>query len=517
MLLAPAASPISHLHTIQPQTAAACRRRGQIVRRFSLGSGHMSEIGAGTLLAGKYRLESLIGRGGMGSVWRAEHLGLNAPVAVKLLDMLHFDGASDALNRFHREARSAAAIRSPHVVQIFDHGVDPTFQVPFIVMELMEGESLANRLARTGRIAPAEIGRVFTHVARALSRAHEAGIVHRDLKPDNVFLVRNEDEEVAKVLDFGIAKAQAHGLGQDSNTRTGAIMGTAYYMSPEQISGNKNVDFRTDLWALGVMACECMTGKRPFEADTIGGITLKICIEPVPLPSSLAPVPTGFDQWFAKIAHRDPNQRFSSAREAADTLRKLCMSESGAQRLASPVTDSSGAFQATVATTAAPLTSSSHAHLDTSAPKRKSAAPWLLGGAALLAALGGGLWFRAASKAEATLEALPSAGPAVAAAGPTLPLTPPVVSEAPAQPLPPSPEASARAGASAAPTPDSPPAALARAPNAAPLRGKDRSSASSPHGAAAAPAAPATPATPPAKPVEAPKSAPPVRDLLDSR
>src|SRR3954470_13471312 len=256
----------------------------------------MIDFVAGTVLAEKYRLESLIGRGGMGSVWRAEHLGLNAPVAVKLLNLVQFEGASDALARFHREARSAAAIRSPHVVQILDHGVDATFGVPFIVMELMEGESLANRLTRCGRIAPAEVGKVFAHVARALSRAHEAGIVHRDLKPDNVFLVLNEDEEVAKVLDFGIAKAQAHALGSDSNTRTGAIMGTAYYMSPEQISGTKNVDFRTDLWAMGVMACECLTGRRPFEAETIGGITLKICIEPIPLPSSFAAVPAGFDE-----------------------------------------------------------------------------------------------------------------------------------------------------------------------------------------------------------------------------
>ncbi|MEO6603632.1 MAG: serine/threonine-protein kinase, partial [Polyangiaceae bacterium] len=163
----------------------------------------MNDFAAGTLLAGKYRLESLIGRGGMGSVWRAEHLGLNAPVAVKLLNLVHFDGASEALNRFHREARAAAAIRSPHVVQILDHGVDPAFGVPFIVMELMEGESLANRLTRCGRIAPADVGRIFAHVARALSRAHEAGIVHRDVKPANLMVT---DAGELKIVDFGLAK-----------------------------------------------------------------------------------------------------------------------------------------------------------------------------------------------------------------------------------------------------------------------------------------------------------------------
>ncbi|HEY4105603.1 MAG TPA: protein kinase, partial [Polyangiaceae bacterium] len=133
----------------------------------------MAQITTGTLLAGKYRLESLIGRGGMGSVWRAEHLGLSAPVAVKLLDLVDFTGNAEALNRFHREAHAAASIRSPHVVQILDHGVDEALAAPFIVMELMEGESLANRLTRVGRISAAEAARVFTHVARALGRAHE--------------------------------------------------------------------------------------------------------------------------------------------------------------------------------------------------------------------------------------------------------------------------------------------------------------------------------------------------------
>ena len=281
-------------------------------------------MSAGTLLGGKYRLEALIGRGGMGSVWRAQHLGLHAPVAVKLLNVEAVTSSSEMLNRFHREARAAAAIRSPHVVQILDHGIDEASGAPFIVMELMEGQSLADRLERDGRINPADTQRIFTQVARALSRAHEVGIVHRDLKPDNVFLVRNEDEEVAKVLDFGIAKAQAHGLDGASATMTGAVMGTAYYMSPEQISGDKNVDFRTDLWAFGVMACECLTGRRPFDADTIGGLTLRICIAPLPVPSSFGPVPAGFDAWFAKIVNRDPGQRFASAREAAEALRSVC-------------------------------------------------------------------------------------------------------------------------------------------------------------------------------------------------
>jgi serine/threonine-protein kinase len=275
----------------------------------------------GTVLAGKYRLVSLLGRGGMGSVWRAQHLDLDAPVAVKLLDPAIAQNA-EGIARFHREAQSAAALRSPHVVQILDRGLDDASHQPFIVMELMEGESLADRIGRLGLLSPEQTARVVTHIARALARAHDAGIVHRDLKPDNVFLVRNEDEEVAKVLDFGIAKSDKNKLESGSHTRTGAVMGTPYYMSPEQISGSKGVDFRTDLWALGVIACECITGRRPFDAETIGGLALKICVEALPVPSRLGPVSPEFDAWFARACARDPAQRFQSAREAADELRR---------------------------------------------------------------------------------------------------------------------------------------------------------------------------------------------------
>ena len=277
----------------------------------------------GFLLAGKYKLLSLLGEGGMGSVWRAEHLGLNAPVAVKVLNP-DIAATGEGLARFQREATAAAALRSPHVVQILDQGFDTATHQPFIVMELMEGESLAGRISRLGKLSPERTAVVVTHVARALARAHDAGIVHRDLKPDNVFLVRNDDEEIAKVLDFGIAKSEAHKLSGNVGTRTGTVMGTPYYMSPEQISGLKSVDFRTDLFALGVIACECLTGRRPFVADSIGGLAIKICTEPPPRPSALDAVPAGFDAWFERAVARDPAERFRSAAEMADALRRLC-------------------------------------------------------------------------------------------------------------------------------------------------------------------------------------------------
>jgi len=257
----------------------------------------------------------------MGAIWQAEHLALQAPVAVKLIDR---DAITDeqTMARFLREAKAAAALRSPHVVHIMDYGMDDG--LPFIVMELLEGETLSQRLKRRGRLSPAETALIATHVGRAMTRAHEAGIVHRDLKPENVFLVQNEDEEIAKVLDFGVAKIleRSELVLDGEQTRTGSILGTPYYMSPEQAQGNKTVDYRTDLWALGVMVYECLLGKRPFYSDGLGDLVLQICIRDLPVPSEQGDVPLGFDAWFARAVNRDVEQRFQSARELTDALRE---------------------------------------------------------------------------------------------------------------------------------------------------------------------------------------------------
>src|SRR5262245_55993112 len=271
------------------------------------------------ILAGRYRLEARMGAGGMGAIWRAEHLILKAPVAVKLIDRDAVPD-EDTMARFLREAQAAAALRSPHVVQIIDYGVDG--KIPFMVIELLEGENLAQRLKRMRRLSRQETARVLTQVGRAVQRAHEAGIVHRDLKPENVFLVRNEDDEIAKVLDFGVAKLERANLGQEgTRTRTGSILGTPYYMSPEQAQGNKTVDYRSDLWALGVIGFECIVGKRPFFSDGLGDLVLTICVRDLPVPSDTAPVPLGFDKWFARACSREPAQRFQSARELTEGLR----------------------------------------------------------------------------------------------------------------------------------------------------------------------------------------------------
>lgn len=276
---------------------------------------------AGRVLAEKYHLTERLGEGGFGSIWRAEHLVLRSPVAVKLidLDMARRDGA---VERFVREAQATAALRSPHVVQVLDYGVDK--EQPFIVMELLEGENLAQRLEREKRLPLLEVVRIVTHVARAIGKAHELGIVHRDLKPENIFLVNTGDEELAKVLDFGVAKfAATTELSRDTYTKTGALIGTPYYMSPEQAQGNKTVDSRSDLWALGVITFEMITGQRPFDGDALGDLVLTICVRSISVPSSVACVPEGFDAWFAKAVERDPNARFQTAREMALALIKL--------------------------------------------------------------------------------------------------------------------------------------------------------------------------------------------------
>lgn len=283
----------------------------------------MPPMQAGEVIAGKYRLEALLDRGGMGAVWRAQHLDLGAPVAVKLMDA-SIARRPEALARFHREARAAAQLRSPHVVQILDHGVDPGTRTPYIVMELLEGEGLGERLVRERVLSPEDTARIVSDVCRALARAHEAGIVHRDIKPSNIFLVRNDDQEIAKVLDFGVAKAESPALTVDAVTKSGSMLGTPLYMSPEQIGGGREVDFRSDLWSLGVIACECLTGKRPFMADTVGALAVQICTQPPPRPSQLGPVPAGFDEWFQRAVARAPADRFGSARELAEALRRVC-------------------------------------------------------------------------------------------------------------------------------------------------------------------------------------------------
>jgi serine/threonine protein kinase len=275
-------------------------------------------IEAGRVLNGRYRLIRPVGQGSQASVWVAEHLALTTHVAVKLIDP-ELAKRDSARERFRREATAAAQLRSAHVVQILDHGIDG--DQPFIVMELLDGEDLFERLAHRSRLSLRETSKIVTQVARALSRAHAAGIVHRDLKPENVFLCPNEDDEVVKVLDFGVAKVKDAAKVTMQKTGVGTLIGTPHYMSPEQVKGIGEVDYHADLWALSVIAFQCVTGELPYDSEGVGDLLIKITIGESPTPSKVYPgIHANFDAWYAKAGARDSTKRFQSAREMALAL-----------------------------------------------------------------------------------------------------------------------------------------------------------------------------------------------------
>ncbi len=270
------------------------------------------------------RLVSPIGEGGMGAVWLADHTGLNTRVVVKfMLDGL--DSSTSARTRFKREAEAASQVKSPHVVQTFDYGVTAE-GVPFIVMEHLEGRDLGVELAARGTLDPATVVAIVGQVAKALTKAHAAGLLHRDIKPANIFLCHGEtaEELFVKLLDFGIAKTPA-ASGEpelDGQTKTGQVVGTPFYMSPEQVTAQKVVDARSDLWSLGIVAFEALTGHRPYDGPSFGALAVKIATGDQPRPSAANPaLPPSVDAWFAKACARDPSGRFASARELADRLR----------------------------------------------------------------------------------------------------------------------------------------------------------------------------------------------------
>ncbi len=273
---------------------------------------------SGQLISNNLRLVRLLGRGGMGSVWVADHLALGAQVAVKFMWRV-FAENPQFVERFRREAAAAAQIKSPHVAQVFDHGISLDGE-PFIVMELLEGEELSKRIKREVSLSPALVAEVLSQTAKALGRAHSLGIVHRDLKPDNLFLLDLEGDVFVKVLDFGIAKMT--GDGNMSMTSTGGVIGTPLYMSPEQLLSAKHVDFRSDLWSLGVVAYHALTGRVPFCGDTVGAVSVAVHAGKFTPPSALVPsLPTSIDVWFERVFRRDPAQRFESAREMSDAFR----------------------------------------------------------------------------------------------------------------------------------------------------------------------------------------------------
>jgi serine/threonine-protein kinase len=253
----------------------------------------------------------------MGILWVAEHRALHRDVVIKFLKNEVVDDPKSAA-RIVREARAAARVRSPHVVQIFDQGLSEG--TPFIVMELLEGRDLRSLLEVRGALSSEETVSIVRQLALALEKTHAAGVVHGDVKPSNVFLCDGEPELFVKLLDFGLAVA-LHPIDR-SSAKTQHCGGTPPYMSPEQIVGERP-HRRSDLWALGVVAFECLTGKRPFGGETLGAVTLAIHTLASPRPTAVNPaLPPAVDDWFHRACARHPEERFGSAREAAEGLRE---------------------------------------------------------------------------------------------------------------------------------------------------------------------------------------------------
>jgi serine/threonine protein kinase len=271
-------------------------------------------------IGGRYHVIRELGRGAMGAVFEVEDTTTHQRHALKT--MLHGEGRPDLLERFKREARASSSIASEHVVQITDSGLAPELgDKPFLVMELLRGIHLGDHLARRGRLTVGEVCTILRQAAHALDRAHAAGIVHRDLKPENLFLHETEDGKVVvKVLDFGVAALLD--LDMTPITPTGEAVGTLQYMAPEQTQSQKRgVGPRADVWAVGMIAVELLTGEKYWPSSKPSELLKQIILAPVTPPSQRWPdLPDGFDDWFAGSCARDPSKRFAKVGDQITVL-----------------------------------------------------------------------------------------------------------------------------------------------------------------------------------------------------
>ena len=286
------------------------------------------QLAPGAIVGGKYRIDGFLGAGGMGVVLSATHLELDAPVAIKIV---RDDLAQDELivSRLLFEARAAARMRSAHIVRVLDVArLDSG--APYIVMEQLQGWALQAVLAERGVLSIPEAIRHILQACEGLSEAHGLGIVHRDLKPENLFLATTPEGVVLKILDFGISKdigptiAPAH---CSTLTKDGSAVGSPYYMSPEQMRASPNLDERADIWSLGAILFELLTGKCPFEADTPALLCTKVMVDDAPSLRSLSSsAPLELDAIVRRCLQKDPSARFQSVTELADALRDFMAS-----------------------------------------------------------------------------------------------------------------------------------------------------------------------------------------------
>jgi len=427
-----------------------------------------TEVSPGQILAGKYRIERVLGRGGMGVVVSARHIQLDEQVALKFLlpDAL---ANQDAVRRFEREARAAVKIKSEHVARVTDVGTLESGS-PYMVMEYLSGKDLGDYLAHLGPLPLEEAVEYVLQACEAIAEAHSMGIIHRDLKPANLFrIVRADGTPSIKVLDFGISKVQ----GDHAMTQTSSMMGSPQYMSPEQMTAAKSVDARADIWAMGVILLELLSGKAPFDGDTIPELCVAILnSEPPPLSRLRPELPIEVGVIVERALKKNRDDRFANVAEfatalaaygppgaavSAERIRRVLgvNPERGARTLlvgtGSTVDDARPRDRETSATMLAGEGVGGSTFLDASNtqphPPAKSSLPLVLAAVGALALVGGGAWMLAspstpAAAGEATSPSAPAdppaAQPAAAPAPPPPAPTPAAVAPTPAPPVAPS-------------------------------------------------------------------------------
>ncbi|MFO0761683.1 MAG: serine/threonine-protein kinase [Byssovorax sp.] len=280
----------------------------------------------GAVLNGRFRLVRLLGEGGMGAVFEADSLRGEGKRAVKLLHQ-EFVKEEQVLSRFYAEAQATRALQHPNIAQVFEAGTaeDGT---PYLVMELLQGTPLTDFMPLGRAIPPQQAGPIIYAVLQALAMAHAQRIVHRDLKPDNLFLTRDaRGATLVKVLDFGIAKVMDAAGGMGQKTRTGVLLGTPGYMSPEQIKNSKGVDPRSDLWSVGIILYEMLSGAQPFPADNEFARLTSVLTEEVKPIEHFVPQLAGWTPFFNRALAKDPKDRFQTAEEMARAL--MSMTQTG--------------------------------------------------------------------------------------------------------------------------------------------------------------------------------------------
>jgi eukaryotic-like serine/threonine-protein kinase len=448
----------------------------------------------GQIIEGKYRILRLLGEGGMGAVYEGENVRIHRKVAIKVLHQ-EVAANADVVKRFEREAQAAGRIGSDHIVEVLDLGNLPDGD-RFMVMEFLEGDSLSERIKQRGRIPAAEIAPIVVQLLEGLGAAHVAGIIHRDLKPDNVYLLKSKkgQADFVKILDFGISKFNAlSGESAMSMTRTGSVMGTPFYMSPEQAKGAKDLDVRSDLYSTGVILYEAVTGQVPFNAETFNELIFKIVLEVPPPPEQLVPdLDPAFGSVMRKAMAREREDRFQTAQEFAQALTDWQATGTGvaAGATGAVAAQAPGAVPGVAPALGATGTSASWSNTGGGQTKKS---PVIAIGAVVaigLLGLGGFVAFKTLNKAPSVTD-VAAAAPAPETVAPAAPQPPvPTVAAAPSASAEPAVSVAA-ASASAAPEPAPAPTAEAKkaaAPVTRHVTKKAPSSASPPAAATHAPA-----------------------------